>query len=75
MNFFVQGEYDAGASSASTRGRTTQPGNHFRISNAGSYCESFGAGWKNRRRSNAWGGMIMSDQGVSLRVLNVTELR
>jgi hypothetical protein len=28
--------------------------NHFRISNVGSYCESFGELMKNKRRSNAW---------------------
>jgi hypothetical protein len=46
--------------------RQLNAGNHFRISNARSYDESFGAGWKNERRSNAWEQMIKSDLGVSL---------
>jgi hypothetical protein len=44
MNFWP-GEYDAGASSASTRGETTQclsaPLNHFRILTAGVSCKYF----------------------------------
>jgi hypothetical protein len=44
MNF-CPGEYDAGASSASTRGETTQclsaPLNHFRILTAGVSCKFF----------------------------------
>jgi hypothetical protein len=65
MNF-CPGEYDAGASSASTRGRTTQhPEDQFRISNASQYCKSFEADRKQKRKDHTRGDkMSTRDLGV-----------